>query len=92
MGAMFKGRCLNKTLKHGGAKVTHMADKKKSSGKKKSGSDKKKSTEGLNIVRGGSICDPKAKGPHVLRGSLKPAVCRTTQGPDPRPRWRRAGG
>lgn len=45
----------------------------------------------LNQVRGGGICDPGAKGGHIMKGSYAPAVCMPTPGLDPRPRWRQAG-
>lgn len=45
----------------------------------------------LNFVRGGGLCDPKEKGGHIIRGSLMPAVCLPTPGPDPRARYRQAG-
>lgn len=45
----------------------------------------------IRYVRGGSICDPGEKGARLIRGTGAPAVCRTTPGPDPRPRWRVAG-
>lgn len=68
-----------------------MADKakpvKKSASKKKDDDDKK----GIKYVRGGAICDPNEKGAHLIRGSGKPAVCRTTAGKDSRPRYRVAG-
>jgi hypothetical protein len=51
-------------------------------------------TEGampLNIVRGGGVCEPSQHGGHILRGSMQPAVCMPTPGPDPRPRYRQAG-
>jgi hypothetical protein len=58
---------------------------------KKSKSKDKDSNNGLNYVRGGSICDASSKEGHLIRGSGQPAVCRKTAGPDPRPRWRVAG-
>lgn len=75
----------------------NMAEKKKAPAKKTSPKKpvaKKKAEEdkGLKYVRGGAICDPKAKGAKLIRGSGNPAVCRTTPGPDPRPRYRSAGG
>ena len=45
----------------------------------------------LNFVRGGGLCDPGEKGGHIIRGSLHPAVCTPTPGPDPRSRYRQAG-
>lgn len=73
-----------------------MADKKKNSkkpvvkskSKKKDDDDKKKA---IKYVRGGAICDPDEKGARLIRGSGQPAVCRTTPGKDPRPRYRVAG-
>lgn len=62
-----------------------MAMKKKGSAK-----DDEKS-QAIRYVRGGSICDPREKGARLIRGSGSPATCRTTPGPDPRPRWRVAG-
>jgi hypothetical protein len=47
--------------------------------------------KGIKYVRGGAICDPKDKGSKLIRGSGTPAVCRTTAGKDPRPRYRAAG-
>lgn len=44
----------------------------------------------LNNVRGGSVCDPNEKGAHIVKGSLHPAVCMPTVGPDVRPRWKDA--
>lgn len=74
-------------------------DKKKSPAKKTAAKKpvvkKKKADEktpALEYVRGGAICDPKSKGAKLIRGSGAPAVCRPTPGPDPRPRYRVAGG
>ena len=53
---------------------------------------KKDDEKGIKYVRGGAICDPKAKGPKLIRGTGSPAVCKTTPGKDPRPRYRVAGG
>jgi hypothetical protein len=55
------------------------------------GGAKKEEKKGVTYVRGGAICDPKAKGAKLIRGSGAPAVCRTTPGKDPRPRYRAAG-
>lgn len=55
---------------------------------------KKKPEEekGVSFVRGGSICDISDRRARIIRGRDRhPAVCRTTPGPDPRPRWRAAG-
>jgi hypothetical protein len=48
--------------------------------------------KGIKEVRGGSICSPGDRAAHLIRGSHSAAVCRTTAGLDPRPRWRTAGG
>lgn len=45
----------------------------------------------LNMVRGGSVCDPQQKGGHLMKGSGQAAICMATPGPDQRPRWRQAG-
>ena len=42
----------------------------------------------LNLVRGGSVCQSGGSGAHVLQGSMTPAVCMPTPGPDDRSRWR----
>ena len=44
----------------------------------------------VRVVRGGGIC---AKGdkPALVRGSMQSAMCVSTPGKDPRPRWRVAG-
>ena len=47
-----------------------------------------KSRQPLNVVRGGSVCQPGGPGGHVLRGTMSPAVCMPTVGADTRPRWR----
>lgn len=47
--------------------------------------------EGIKQVRGGSICSPSDKAAHLIKGTMQPAICRTTPGGDPRPRWRVAG-
>ncbi len=52
---------------------------------------KKDKGDAIQYVRGGSICSPGDKNAHLIRGSGAPAVCRTTPGKDPRPRWRVAG-
>jgi hypothetical protein len=44
----------------------------------------------IKVVRGGGICGAGEK-PALTRGSLKTAVCMSTPGADPRPRWRVAG-
>jgi len=51
----------------------------------------KEESQPLNLVRGGGVCDPGEKGAHILKGSMHPAVCMPTAGPDPRPRYREAG-
>jgi hypothetical protein len=45
----------------------------------------------LNMVRGGSVCDPQQKGGHLMKGSGQAAICMPTPGVDQRPRWRQAG-
>jgi hypothetical protein len=45
----------------------------------------------LNMVRGGSVCDPDQKGGHLMKGSGQAAICMPTPGVDQRPRWRQAG-
>lgn len=55
------------------------------------GGKKDDEKKGVKYVRGGAICDPKDKGSKLIRGSGSPAVCRTTPGKDPRPRYRAAG-
>jgi len=47
--------------------------------------------KGIRTVRGGGICSPSDKAAHLIRGTMQPAVCRSTPGLDPRPRWRVAG-
>lgn len=73
-----------------------MADQKKPAKKASGKTASKKKTDdkkpALEYVRGGAICDPKDKGAKLIRGSGNPAVCRPTPGPDPRPRYRAAGG
>jgi len=53
--------------------------------------DPKRKVQPLNMVRGGSICDPKEKGAHLVKGSGQAAMCMPTPGADQRPRWRQAG-
>jgi hypothetical protein len=55
------------------------------------GKDTKRKAQPLNIVRGGAVCQAGEKGGHIIKGSLKAAVCMPTVGPDPRSRWREAG-
>lgn len=45
----------------------------------------------LNMVRGGTVCNPQEKGANILKGSMQPAVCMPTAGADTRPRYRQAG-
>lgn len=45
----------------------------------------------LNMVRGGSVCDPQEQGGHLMKGSGSAAICMATPGVDQRPRWRQAG-
>ena len=47
----------------------------------------------LNMVRGGTVCDPKDQGHggHLVKGSGKAAICMPTPGADSRPRWGAAG-
>jgi hypothetical protein len=52
---------------------------------------KRQPAQPLNVVRGGSVCDPGQKGGHIMKGSMKAAVCMPTVGSDPRPRYREAG-
>ena len=52
---------------------------------------KKEEEPAIKQVRGGSICKPGEGGAHLIRGTRQPAICRTTPGIDPRPRWRVAG-
>jgi hypothetical protein len=63
--------------------------KKAAAAKKKTA--KKDDDEGVKYVRGGAICNPSDKSPKLIRGSGSAAVCRSTSGTDPRPRYRRAG-
>ena len=44
----------------------------------------------VKVVRGGGIC-AKGEKPALVRGSLSGAICVSTPGTDPRPRWRVAG-
>ena len=44
----------------------------------------------VKVVRGGGICGAGEK-PALTRGSLKTAMCVSTPGADPGPRWRVAG-
>jgi len=68
--------------------------------KSKQNDDKSKDSKGINFVRGGSVCDPAHGKAAIVRGSERPAICRTTnpksswrsKGIDTRPRWRAAGG
>lgn len=53
------------------------------------GGDEKR--QPLNLVRGGTVCNPGDKGASILKGSMQPAVCMPTAGPDSRPRYRQAG-
>ena len=52
---------------------------------------KKDDKQGVKYVRGGAICDPKDKSSKLIRGSGSPAICKSTPGKDPRPRYRAAG-
>ena len=46
----------------------------------------------VKLVRGGSICNPGDRQPAMIKGkSLKGAMCITTPGADPRPRYRVLG-
>lgn len=48
-----------------------------------------KPSQPLNVVRGGSVCDPNSKGAHILQGSMSPAICFNSPfSEDNRPRWR----
>lgn len=53
--------------------------------------DSRRPVQPLNLVRGGGICDPGEKGGHIMKGSMKPAVCMPNVGTDTRPRWKQAG-
>lgn len=45
----------------------------------------------VKIVRGGAICNPGDKTAAMIRGSLQGAMCVSTPGKDPRPRYRVIG-
>ena len=45
----------------------------------------------LNMVRGGTVCQPGEKGAHLIKGSGKAAICMSNPGFDERPRWGAAG-
>lgn len=45
----------------------------------------------VRLVRGGSICNPGDKAPAMMKGSMQSAMCVSTPGADPRPRYRVVG-
>lgn len=45
----------------------------------------------VRVVRGGAICQPGDKTPTMIKGTMNIAMCLSTPGPDPRPRYRAAG-
>jgi len=45
----------------------------------------------VRLVRGGSICNPGDKTPTMIKGSMQGAMCVSTPGKDPRPRYRVVG-
>ena len=69
-----------------------MAEREKPKTKKPLVKKKPEKEKGIVFVRGGAICDITDRSAKIIRGRDRhPAVCRTTPGPDPRPRYRAAG-